>query len=134
MPRPGEPGDETWAGLPWEKRRHVGAWGLASYDAVNRLVLWGTSVPAPSLERLRGTVEGDVLYSNSTLALDVRTGEIRWYYQHLPRDNWDLDHVFERYVLETTLAPDSSARTASISSVRAVSTTMGTCAQRGSWR
>lgn len=109
IPRPGEPGDETWKGLPYEKRRHVGSWGLGSYDVVNRRVLWGTSVPAPSLEKLRGTPGGDVLFSNATLSLDVKTGAIAWYYQHLPRDNWDLDHVYERYVVDTVVAPDPSA-------------------------
>ena len=51
-------------------------------------------------------MELDVLYSNSTLAIDVNTGAIAWYYQHLPRDNWDLDHVFERYLVETPIRPD----------------------------
>ncbi len=70
------------------------------------MIYWGTSVPAPSLEVLRGTDGHDVLYSNSTLALDADTGRIVWYYQHLPRDNWDIDHVFERYLMDIELAPD----------------------------
>ena len=45
------------------------------------------------------------LYHNSTLALDGETGEIRWYYQHLI-DHWDLDHPFERMLLDTAVAPD----------------------------
>ena len=61
-------------GLPYEKRVHVGAWGVGSYDPALNLIFWGTSVPAPSLERLRGTVGGDVLFSNSTLAIDAATG------------------------------------------------------------
>ena len=106
IPRPDEPGGESWGNLPYEERRHVGAWGVGSYDPALNLIFWGTSVPAPSLERVRGTPEGDVLYSNCTLAIDADTGEIIWYYQHLPRDNWDLDHVFERYLVETRIAPD----------------------------
>lgn len=104
--RPDEPGGESWGELAYEDRRHVGAWGVGSYDPGLKLIYWGTSVPAPSLERVRGTPGGDVLYSNSTLALDSETGEIVWYYQHLPRDNWDLDHVFERYLVNTPVAPD----------------------------
>ena len=38
-----------------------------------------------------GGVENTHLYHNSTLALDVDTGEIRWHYQHM-NDHWDLDH------------------------------------------
>jgi PQQ-dependent dehydrogenase (methanol/ethanol family) len=109
IPRPGEPGDETWGGLPYERRVHVGAWGFGSYDPKLRLLYWGTSVPAPSLERLRGTVGQDVLFSNSTLAIDVRTGRVVWHYQHLPRDNWDLDHVFERILVDSAVAPDAKA-------------------------
>ena len=106
IPRPGEPGDETWGGLPYERRVHVGAWGFGSYDPSLNLVYWGTSVPAPSLERLRGTVGQDVLFSNSTLAIDARTGHVVWHYQHLPRDNWDLDHVFERILVDAAVSPD----------------------------
>ena len=36
------------------------------------------------------------LYSNSTVAVDIETGKLKWYYQHLPGDDWDLDHVHER--------------------------------------
>ena len=44
----------------------------------------------------------------SCLALDVDTGEIRWYYQHL-NDHWDLDHPFERILVDTAVAPDPDA-------------------------
>ncbi|MCY4566110.1 MAG: PQQ-binding-like beta-propeller repeat protein [Gammaproteobacteria bacterium] len=107
--RPEEPGGDSWGDLAWKDRRHVGAWGSGSYDPALGLIYWGTSVPAPSLERVRGTPGGDVLYSNSTLALDEETGEIAWYYQHLPRDNWDMDHVFERLLVDTRVRPDPSA-------------------------
>lgn len=103
---PDEPGGDSWGDLPYDERRHVGAWGVGSYDPALKLIYWGTSVPAPSLERVRGTPGGAVLYSNSTLALDADSGAIAWYYQHLPRDNWDLDHVFERYLVDARVEPD----------------------------
>ena len=107
IPRPGEPGDDSWGDLPDERRWHVGTWGnVPSYDPVLGLLYWGTSVPAPSLEQVRGTMGHDVLYSNSTLATDPSSGDVVWYYQHLPRDNWDLDHVFERYLIDVVVAPD----------------------------
>ena len=109
IPKPGEPGDETWGDVPWEERLHINTWGnVPSYDPDLNLIYWGTSVPAPSLEVLRGTAGLDVLYSNSTIATDADTGEIVWYYQHLPRDNWDLDHVFERFLVDVEVAPDPS--------------------------
>ena len=104
--RPGEPGGDTWGGLPLEKRIQVGAWFVGSYDPELDLLYWGTSVPAPSPEVLRGTGKGAMLYSNSTLALDPDSGELQWYFQHLPRDNWDLDHPFERMLVELEVEPD----------------------------
>ncbi len=109
IPRPGEPGSDTWGDLPLESRLHVGAWGnVGAYDPELNLIYWGTSVPAPSPEFMRGTVGDPVLYSNSTLALNPDTGELVWYYQHLPRDNWDFDHPFERMIMDTEVAPDPS--------------------------
>jgi len=108
IPRPGEPNGDTWGVLPAESRVHVGAWGqVGAFDPDLNLLYWGTSVPAPSPEVLRGTVGDDVLYSNSTLAIDADTGEIVWYYQHLPRDNWDFDHPFERMIMDTAVAPNA---------------------------
>ena len=48
------------------------------------------------------------LYHNSTLAIDADTGEIKWYYQHL-NDHWDLDHVFERILVDTAVTPSANA-------------------------
>lgn len=107
IPGPGDPGDDTW-GIPDEQRLHVSTWGsVPSYDPELKLLYWGTSVPTPSLEVLRGTEGRDVLYSNSTLATRPDDGSIAWYYQHLPRDNWDLDHVFQRLLVDVAVAPDA---------------------------
>ena len=107
VPAPGEPGDETWGSVPYEQRVHVGAWMPASYDPELRLIYQGTSVTSPAPKFLLGGIENTHLYHNSTLALDVDTGEIRWHYQHL-NDHWDLDHPFERLLLDTAVAPDPS--------------------------
>jgi alcohol dehydrogenase (cytochrome c) len=103
--RPGEAGGDTWGGLPLEARRHASAWMPGSYDPDLNLVFWGTGVTAPVPEKLRGAGKGDLLYTNSTLAINPDTGKLVWYFQHLPRDNWDLDHPFERMIVETTVAP-----------------------------
>ena len=108
IPAPGEPGDETWGGVPFEERKHVGAWMVPSYDPVLNLVYIGTSVTSPAPKFLLGGVDNRHLYHNSTLALDADTGEITWYYQHL-NDHWDLDHPFERLLVDTAVAPDPSA-------------------------
>ena len=108
IPAPGEPGDESWGGIPFERRTHVGAWMVPSYDPVLNLVYVGTSVTSPAPKFLLGGTENQHLYHNSTLALDGDTGAIRWYYQHL-NDHWDLDHPFERLLVDTAVAPDPSA-------------------------
>ncbi|MEE2964182.1 MAG: PQQ-binding-like beta-propeller repeat protein [Acidobacteriota bacterium] len=108
VPAPGEPGDETWGGVPFEQRIHVGTWMPPSYDPELRLIYQGTSVTSPAPKFLLGGIENTHLYHNSTLALDVDTGDITWYYQHL-NDHWDLDHPFERMLVDTAVAPDASA-------------------------
>ena len=105
IPAPGEPGDETWGGVPYERRLHVGSWMVPSYDHELDLVYVGTSVTSPAPKFMLGGVDNQHLYHNSTLALDGDTGEIRWYYQHL-NDHWDLDHPFERILVDTAVAPD----------------------------
>ena len=108
IPAPGEPGDETWGGVPFAERRHVGAWMVPSYDPELNLVYVGTSVTSPAPKFLVGGVNNTHLYHNSTLALDANTGEIAWYYQHL-NDHWDLDHPFERLLVDTAVTPNASA-------------------------
>ena len=108
VPAPGEPGDETWGGIPFEERVHVGSWMAPSYDPALNLVYVGTSVTSPAPKFLLGGVDNAHLYHNSTLALDGDTGEIAWFYQHL-NDHWDLDHPFERLLVDTAVAPDPAA-------------------------
>ena len=108
IPAPGEPGDETWGGVPFEDRKHVGSWMVPSYDPELNLIYIGTSVTSPAPKFMLGGVDNTHLYHNSTLALDADTGEIVWYYQHL-NDHWDLDHPFERLLVDTAVTPDRSS-------------------------
>ena len=78
IPGPGEPGDETWGGVPFEQRAHVGAWMVPSYDPALDLVYIGTSVTSPAPKFLLGGTDNPHLYHNSTLALDGAADEIRW--------------------------------------------------------
>nr|WP_283773343.1 PQQ-binding-like beta-propeller repeat protein [Altererythrobacter sp. KTW20L] len=103
-----DPNDASWGGLPLEQRQQVGAWMIASYDPELKLIYMGTSVSAPAPKISLAGVEHDYLYHNSTLALDVATGEIRWHYQHMV-DHWDLDHPFARMLVDQQVAPDPAA-------------------------
>lgn len=108
IPGPGEPGNDTWGDVPYEDRAHVGSWMVPSYDPVLNLVYVGTSVTSPAPKFMLGGADRTHLYHNSTLALDGDTGEIVWYYQHL-NDSWDLDHPFERLLVDTAVTPGSDA-------------------------
>ena len=108
IPAPGEPGDETWGDVALEDRRHVGAWMVPSFDPQLNLIYIGTSVTSPAPKFMLGGADKKHLYHNSTLALDADTGEISWYYQHL-NDHWDLDHPFERLLVDTAVSPDPAA-------------------------
>jgi alcohol dehydrogenase (cytochrome c) len=109
VPKIGEPNGESWGDVPNEQRRGGSAWMPASFDPELNLIFIGVAVPIPWGEIQRGTRGGDVLYTNSTLALDAETGEIEWYFQYIPAGNWDQDHPFERLIVETEVAPDADA-------------------------
>jgi len=104
--KPGEPGGDTWGNLTGDERRHASAWMVPSYEPDLNLVYWGTGVTALRPETLQGVPNADLLYTNSTLAVNPDTGKMAWYYQHLPRDYRDLDHPFERMIVDTTVAPN----------------------------
>ena len=108
IPGPGEFGDETWGDVPFEERGHVGSWMVPSFDPELNLVYLGTSVTSPAPKFMLGGIDKTHLYHNSTLALNADTGEIAWYYQHL-NDSWDLDHPFERLLVDTAVRPDPTA-------------------------
>ena len=97
--RPGERGGDTWGDLPLLFRAGSDAWIPGSYDPVSRLVYYGTAQAKPWSRDARGT-DGDALYSNSTLALDPETGEMRWFFQHIPGDSHDMDETFERILID----------------------------------
>jgi len=105
IPKPGEPGSETWGDVPYEERLHVGTWMVPSYDPELNLIYLGTSVTSPAPKYLIGGVDNKHLYHNCTLAIDADTGRIVWYYQHVV-DHWDLDHPFERLLVDTAVTPN----------------------------
>ncbi len=96
---PGEPGGDTWGDLSVTFRAGSDAWIPGSFDAGSGLLFWGTAQAKPWSRAARGTA-GDALYTNSTLALDPATGELRWYFQHIPGDSHDMDETFERILVD----------------------------------
>ena len=88
VPAEGEPGVETWAGESW-KTGGAPAWVTGTYDADLNLLYWSTGNPSPLFNGDART--GDNLYSDSVLALNPDTGELRWHFQYTPHDVWDYD-------------------------------------------
>jgi alcohol dehydrogenase (cytochrome c) len=86
--------------MPPNERKGGSVWGTGSYDPELNLIFWGSGPPIPHSELARGTKDGAFLYTNSTLALNPDTGKIIWHFQHLPGDNWNLDHAFERVLVD----------------------------------
>ena len=113
-PGAGEPGDDSWGGTPVDERR-AATWGLpGSYDPARHILYWSIANPMPNTraDRHGGNVDAIPrhapadLYSNSTVALKPDTGELVWYYQHLPGDDWDMDVAHEKTLIRTVVEPD----------------------------
>ena len=81
----------TWPGDLW-KTGGAATWLGGTYNAKTGLAYFGAGNPAPWNSHLR---KGDNLYSCSTIAIDVKTGQIVWHYQGTPNDGWDFDGVNE---------------------------------------
>ena len=93
IPKPGEPGSETWknpTGIP------VGGgsvWTTFAIDTATGDMHIAVTNPAPDLPVFLR--QGDNLYTNSIVVLDVRTGKLRWHRQLVSNDShdWDVTHA-----------------------------------------
>ncbi len=97
VPGPGEPGNETWGGDSW-KRGGASTWITGSYDPELNLLYWGTGNPGPDLDG--APRPGDNLFSDSMVALDADTGELRWHFQFTPHDVHDWDAVADPVLID----------------------------------
>jgi alcohol dehydrogenase (cytochrome c) len=92
VPKPGDPGSQTWKDdhNAW-KTGGGGIWQTGSYDPAQNLYIVGTGNPFPIYDpQFR---PGDNLYTNSAVALDVATGQLKWHFQYTPNDSWDFDEA-----------------------------------------
>jgi alcohol dehydrogenase (cytochrome c) len=95
----GEPGGDTWNGLPNLLRGGGDTWIAGTYDPDLNTTYWGVAQTKPWFRASRKTFGASTLYSSSTLALDPDTGKLKWYFQHAPGESLDLDEVFERVLI-----------------------------------
>ena len=97
----GEPGGDTWNDLDNMFRKGGETWITGSYDPELNLTYWGTAQAKPWVPISRHmSIFDEGLYTNSTVAVDVETGELEWYFQHVPGEALDLDEVFERVLVD----------------------------------
>lgn len=99
VPNAGEPGSETWQGKLTEHRGGA-SWMTGSYDPQLDLIYWPTGNPRSDYngdDRL-----GDNLYTDSVVALEAKTGKLRWHFQFTPHDVHDWDAQEPLVLADTT--------------------------------
>jgi alcohol dehydrogenase (cytochrome c) len=98
---PGDSNNDSWGNLPPELRAGGDTWIPGSYDPQLELFYIGTSQAKPWVAASRGMSPlNAALYTNSTLALDPRTGELVWYFQHVAGETIDMEVGFERVLVD----------------------------------
>lgn len=97
----GTPGGDTWGDLDDLFRAGGETWITGSYDPELKRTYWGTAQQKPWVPVSRHLTIHDVgLFTNSTVAVDTDTGELDWFFQHVPAEALDLDEVFERILVD----------------------------------
>jgi len=89
IPAKGDPGYETWATGTAEYSGNAGVWAPMSADPVTGLIY--LPVEAATSDVFGGERPGANLYSSSLVALDSKTGKVRWARQLVHHDIWDWD-------------------------------------------
>ena len=103
---PGDPNNGSWGDMPPHLRGGGDTWIPGSYDPDLDLFYIGTAQAKPWVAASRGLSTGnDALYTNSTLALKPSTGQVAWYFQHIPAETLDLDSVYERVLIDVDDQP-----------------------------
>jgi quinohemoprotein ethanol dehydrogenase len=84
---------KTWTGEWWKLGGGGSLWDALSYDPEANLIYVGTGNGVPWPQVLRSQDGYDNLYVSSILAVNPDNGELKWHYQAVPGDSWDIDNV-----------------------------------------
>jgi len=94
---------KTWGGDFWTKGGGGAVWDGIAYDPESNLVYVGTGNAEPWVQKFRGAQNVDNLYTCSILAVDLTSGQMKWYFQTTPNDNWDFDSVQQLMLLDLNI-------------------------------
>ena len=100
LPRPGQPGSETWPEGYLEKTGGASDWSGLAIDTTRGIVYSSTETAGPDF--YGGDRYGENLYANSLIALDAHTGERLWHHQLVHHDLWDMDNPTPPTLLTVT--------------------------------
>ncbi len=105
IPRPGEPGSETWKDKNNAWQTGGGAFYVTgSYDPATNTTYWGSGNPTPKYDS--SWRPGDNLHTNSALAIDAATGKIKWAFQYTPNDTMDFDEAGSHILIDSRFGGD----------------------------
>jgi alcohol dehydrogenase (cytochrome c) len=95
-----DPGGDSWGKLSDLFRAGGDTWITGSVDLDLNMTYWGVAQAKPWMRASRGSGNGATNYANSTVALDLDTGKLKWWFNHAPGETLDLDEVFERVLVD----------------------------------
>ncbi len=101
MPGPGEPGHETWEDGSWEWTGNTGVWTQITVDEEAGIVY--LPVETPTIDEYGGNRPGDNLYSESLVAVDLKTGKKKWHFQFVHHALWDHDMSSAPLLMDVTV-------------------------------
>ena len=101
IPKPGEPGLETWLNDSWSYTGNTGSWGQASIDEALNTVYLGVELPTG--DYYGGHRPGANLFGESLVAVDLKTGKMKWYYQYVHHGIWDMDNPCPPILADLTI-------------------------------
>ena len=90
VPRETDFGNQTWGNRSWRDRIGNNVWAVTlTVDEERGLVYMPVSSPGSNF--YGGDRPGANLFANSTIAIDIRTGDLEWYFQNIHRELWDYN-------------------------------------------
>ena len=102
IPKPSEPGGDTWLNNSWAINGNTGVWTQITVDEELGLVY--LPVESPSSDYYGGKRPGNNLYGESLVCVDLATGRKKWHFQFVHHPIWDHDMSSAPLIADVTIA------------------------------